>query len=123
MSTVLVVCAGFTALVGLVALAAPSRITGGAIQFFSTRGGLLFGAGFRIVFGIALWFSAPSSSAPLAFRILGVVLVASGLSMPLIGPERLARLMRWFVGLGPAVMRIWGVVAVAFGVWLITATV
>lgn len=115
---VAVLLLAFIAVSGLVAFVAPSRLML-LLKSMNSRGGLYFAAGFRILLGAALWFSAPGSRDPEFMTFLGVFLVVAGFLLPLIGLKRFGRMLDWFRGLGSLFHRFWGIVATFFGVGLI----
>lgn len=104
----------FTLLIGAWGVLAPSRITDFATRF-STKGGLWFAAGVRVVFGLALWFAAPASRAPLLLQVLGAITLVAGVMLPFLGIDRFKALIDWWKKLSPAAMRLWCAFALAFG--------
>lgn len=111
---VLGLCA-VTVVLGGIALITPTHFAGimGALE---TPSGLWIASALRIVFGIALYAAAPSSHAPKMLRNLGVIFIAAGLLIPILGRRRLARTTELFLSGGPWVIRSWGGVAILFGV-------
>jgi hypothetical protein len=104
----------FTLLLGVWGFLAPSRIVDFATRW-STQGGLWFAAGIRIVLGLALWFAAPISRAPLLLQVLGVIALVAGVVLPFIGVDRFKALLDWWTNLSPTAMRFSCVFAIAFG--------
>ena len=74
---VLGVCA-VTVVLGVVAFLSPATFAQ-VLGILDTPIGMWAASGMRILFGIALYVAAPTSSAPDVLRILGIVLVAVGL--------------------------------------------
>lgn len=101
-------------LLGLWGVLAPSRVADLA-QRFGSAGGLWIAAAIRLVFGLALWFAAPASHAPMLFQIFGVVALLAALLIPLMGLRRFKALIDWWTTLSPAAMRLNCLVAAAFG--------
>jgi hypothetical protein len=104
----------FTLLMGIWGALAPSRIVDFATRF-GTQGGLWFAAAVRVVFGLALWFAAPASRAPLLLQVLGVITLVAGVTLPFIGVGRFKALLDWWTKLSPTAMRFSCVFAIAFG--------
>jgi hypothetical protein len=85
----------------------------------ATAGILYLAVGIRLLLGIALIVSAPQSLFPTAFRVLGVIAVVIALALPVIGIERIRRLVAWFAALPPLALRLWLVFGFAVGAFLI----
>jgi hypothetical protein len=85
----------FTLLMGVWGVLAPS----GLIDFvarFGSKGGLWFAAGIRLVFGLALWFAAPASHAPLLLEVLGVITLVAAVVIAFMGADRFRALIDWW---------------------------
>jgi len=104
----------FVLLMGVWGVLAPSRITDLVIRFGS-KGGLWVAAGIRLVLGLALWFAAPVSRAPLLLQVLGVIALVAAFVLPLMGVDRFKALVNWWTKLSPTAMRFNCLFAVAFG--------
>ena len=104
----------FVLLMGVWGVLAPSRITDLVIRFAS-KGGLWFASGIRRVLGLALWFDAPVSRAPLLLQVLGVIALVAAFVLPLMGVDRFKALINWWTKLSPTAMRFNCLFAVAFG--------
>lgn len=104
----------FTLLVGAWGVLAPSRIVEFVARFRS-KGGLWYAAGIRLVFGLALWFAAPASRAPLLLQVLGVLALIAAVTLPFLGIERFKALIDWWTKLSPTAVRLNCLLAVAFG--------
>ena len=104
----------FVLLMGVWGVLAPSRITDLVIRFAS-KGGLWVAAGIRLVLGLALWFAAPVSRAPLLLQVLGVIALVAAFVLPLMGVDRFKALINWWTKLSPTAMRFNCLFAVAFG--------
>lgn len=110
----------FMVLLGAWGVLAPSRITDFANRF-SSKGGLWFASGIRLVLGFALWFAAPQSRAPLLLQVLGVVAIIAAAVIPLMGVDRFKAMIGWWAELSSASQRAWSVLAVAFGAAILWA--
>jgi uncharacterized protein YjeT (DUF2065 family) len=87
----------------------------------STQGGLWFAAGVRIVFGLALWFAAPASHAPLLLQVLGVIALVAGVTLPFLGVDRFKALIGWWTNLSTTAMRVSCVFALVLGAVILWA--
>ncbi|MGB5351871.1 MAG: hypothetical protein WBN10_19835 [Polyangiales bacterium] len=104
----------FTLLMGVWGVLVPARLADFVIRFRSTSG-LWFAAGIRLVFGLALWFAAPASRAPLLLQVLGVLALVAAVVLPFLGVERFKRLIDWWTALSANAMRFNSLFAVAVG--------
>ncbi|MBW2550980.1 MAG: hypothetical protein JRE73_09450 [Deltaproteobacteria bacterium] len=104
----------FILLMGAWGVLAPSRITD-FVTRFSSKGGLWFAAGIRLVLGLALWFAAPVSRAPLLLQVLGMIALVAAFVLPFMGVDRFKALINWWTRLSPTAMRLNCLFAVAFG--------
>ena len=75
----------------------------------------------RLALGLALWLVADEVAHPTVFRVLAALMIVAGLATPLIGPKRIQRLVEWWMSRPPALIRGWGVLAAAFGIYLLQA--
>jgi hypothetical protein len=104
----------FALLMGVWGVLAPSRLID-FVNRFSSKGGLWFAAGIRLVFGLALWFAAPASHAPLLLQVLGVLALVAAVVLPFMGVDRFKALIDWWTKLSPTAIRFNCLFAVAFG--------
>lgn len=101
-------------LIGVWGVLAPARLSAFVGQFAS-KGGLWVAVVIRIVLGLALWFAASASRAPLLLEILGVLALVAAAVLPFIGQERFERLIAWWTNLSASAKRFNALFAVAFG--------
>lgn len=109
-------------IIGALGLANPEALTS-FVRRWQTAHGMWVAAGFRCAFGVAAWLAASSSRAPLALQVLGVVLVLSGIALPLLGRSRFVAILSWWERRSAAFKRAWAGVAVVCGgllLWLVT---
>ena len=74
----------------------------------------------RLLLAALLWFSAPVSSTPGAFRILATVMLVAAVSAAMLGTDRIARLVDRMAGWRPVFVRLpiaVGVVLCMFMLW------
>ncbi len=116
-----VVALAFAALVLLLGawgvLAPRSIIT--FIESWSSRGGLWLAVLMRVAFGATLLLASSLSRTPLAFQVLGGLVLASGIALPLFGYTRFRAFIDWWSKLPPTLVRAWGLLAVAFGMFVL----
>ncbi len=110
----------FTLLMGVWGVLVPARLADFVIRFGS-KSGLWVAAGIRLVFGLALWFAAPASRAPLLLQVLGVLALVAAVVLPFLGVERFKRLIDWWTALSPNAMRFNSLFAVAVGAAILWA--
>lgn len=110
----------FTLLMGLWGVLTPARLAE-FVTRFGSKGGLWFAAGIRLVLGLALWFAAPASHAPLLLQVLGVLALVAAVVLPFMGVDRFKRLIDWWTNLSPTAMRFNSLFAVAFGAVILWA--
>ena len=75
----------------------------------------------RLIIGALLVTQSSQSRFPLAIEVLGWILILAGISLAVIGQAKFRKLMSWVLTKFKAVGRIAGVVAIAFGGFLIYA--
>jgi len=122
MAIVALVLSLFVAALGALGIVSPMRLLG-IVRQFQRPAGLCAAAILRVVLGVALFFAAPTSRSPEVVRILGIIILVSGLVTPLFGLERFRTLINWWSTRGPAFMRVWAGFALAFGLLLAYAVV
>jgi hypothetical protein len=84
-----------------------------------TPAGLYVVAALRIIIGLVLLGASAASRTPRTLRVLGIVALAAGVMTPFLGVERARAIMNWLLAPGPVVMRLWALLAVAFGGFII----
>jgi hypothetical protein len=73
----------------------------------------------RVAIGVAIWSVAPEAGHPTVFRAFGGITIAAGLALPVVGRERIARALDWWLARPTAFLRAWGAVAAAFALFLL----
>jgi hypothetical protein len=73
----------------------------------------------RISVGALLWFTAPASRTPAVLRVLGVLFILSGITLAILGLERLQGIVDWGSGLDDPAFRGVGLVAALVGAFLV----
>ena len=105
------------AAVAMVGVVSPPRLLGVLRKILTPRGLILLSA-FRVVLGAVLIFSAAASKAPEFIAIVGVIVIVRGVILPLMGVERVRKLLDWWSALGSAFHRGWALLAAAICLWL-----
>ena len=75
----------------------------------------------RLVLGIFLILQSDASKYPLAIEVIGWLSVVSALVFAALGREKFSRLMAWALSFVKTLGRVGGVVAMAFGAFLVYA--
>ncbi len=93
------------------------------ISGWSSKSGFWLAVLLRLCFGLSLWFAAPDTRLPSLLRALGAIAILSAASLPVVGYARFERVLRWWTGHSPFVMRLWSLLATAIGgvvLWSLT---
>lgn len=107
---------------GVLGMVSPDRLLT-VIRLFERPGGLLFAGAIRVVFGVALYLAAPDARVPEVLRVLAVISFVAGLVTPMLGVERIGRVIDWWTARPVAGLRAWAAVAMAFGLFVVWALV
>lgn len=86
----------FIAVIGAIGFVSPAKLFH-IVRKFQSSAGLYVAAGFRVVFGSALFFAADRSRAPEVMRLVGIIVLVSGLITPLFGLDRFRRILKLVV--------------------------
>jgi len=108
------------AAMGILGIAAPS-VPLQVAQSLLTPSALYIVAAVRVCFGLLLVWVAPGSRAPIALRVLGVLIVIAGVITPFFGVERSRAVVDWWSSQGAAFMRVGMGFAVVFGLAIVYA--
>jgi hypothetical protein len=84
-------------------------------QRLLTPVGLYIAVALRVLIGLVLLGASSASRMPGTLRVCGILAVAAGIATPLLGVERAHAIMTWSMAQGWVVLRLWGMLAVAFG--------
>jgi hypothetical protein len=102
------------AVIGLLGVVRPDALLS-FIWRWQTWPGVWTAAALRVIFGAALWLTAPSSRTPVTLQILGVVSLVSGATLPLLGVSGFGAIVGWWARQSAAFRRAWAGVACAVG--------
>jgi hypothetical protein len=106
---------------GIMGFVRPRGLLGFFESILESRTGLYWAIGIRVVSGLLLLATASESRFPQAFRVLGVIALVAAALAPLLGFARLRRFVRWWTDRSPSVVRVWSLVTVGFGSFLVYA--
>ena len=120
MSLILVIVGAFILLIGAIVLIAPGKMRQ-MLSALVEKDRFLIAAVFRIVVGVLFLIAAQSTRAPMFVTVVGVIMIMRGVMIPLLGKARLKALVAWFLLKGNSVIRVWGIMAAAFGAALVWA--
>lgn len=113
--TATVVVFGFcaiTAFLGVLALVFPEGFSN-ALQRAVEVPAILYSAAIvRILLGTAICFAASAARAPKTLRVAGGLLIAAGLSLPVVGLDRVRDLVDWWTSQGDGFPAGWGIIAI-----------
>ena len=101
----------------------PKTLAKIVLDFIDRPWGIYLAVGVRLALGALFLMAADETRFPGTFRILGYLMLIAAALIPLIGKQRITRLMRWFHAKPPALMRIWLIFGVAFGAFIVYAVV
>jgi hypothetical protein len=69
--------------------------------------------------GIIFILAAPVTKFPLAFQIIGYAAIAAVVVLLFIGKDRIGRLLAWFEKLPPMLTRVWLLLGMAAGAFIV----
>jgi hypothetical protein len=119
---VLVALFGFLiAAIGTLGVASPGQVVA-AMERLEPRTRFTVAVGVRLVLGIVLVLAAPDSRFPTALYTLGIIALIVALLFVPMGVERVDSLVRWWLEKPAAFLRSWFVVGIAFGAFLVYAS-
>ena len=100
--------------VGLAVMLSPVALRGLLHQFLEFRW-VYWVSGLRVLVGGILVATAPATRLPTFVRGLGVVLIAAGASIPLLGEAHVDRMAAWWLRQTDGMLRAWGTLAAILG--------
>jgi hypothetical protein len=120
MNIVVVLVGALIALIGLAVIIAPSTLKKALWSFIESDRFYLI-AIVRIVLGVLFLLAAGQTRSPLFINIVGVFMILAGLLIPVLGKTRVRAVAEWWMKKGDGMLRVWGVMALLFGVILARA--
>jgi hypothetical protein len=82
----------------------------------------LFAVIVRVVLGAILLSEAANLKFPLAMKIIGAISILAAVVLLLVGQQRMDRFIDWWMRMSDNILRVWSIFALAFGAFLIYAT-
>lgn len=73
----------------------------------------------RLILALLLWFSAPFSHTPLTFQVLAILALVAAIALPIIGVQRILKLLDWVASWQQLAIRLWCLLGVGFGGFLL----
>ena len=81
--------------------------------------GIWAAAGIRLLLAVLLWFGAPVSLTPVAFRVLAFIALLAAVGLPIMGTDRLLKLVDRLESWPTIVVRLQGIEGVGFGAFIL----
>jgi hypothetical protein len=100
--------------IGLLGVAAPSQLAG-LLARWRVLTGLPVTLALRLGFGTLFVLAAPSCRFPGFVRLIGVLELVGAMALVVLGAARLQRFVEWWLVRPPSFVRVWCLVALAFG--------
>ena len=107
-------------LIGLVGIVVP-RYFIEVIGNWEAESRFIAAVGIRMVMGVICLSAAPASRMPVVVQVIGIIAIVAAAVALLVGLERLNRLVEWWLGRPPIVVRMSAAFAAGFGVLLVFA--
>jgi hypothetical protein len=110
--------AAFIVLMGLTLLIAPAKLVGVVTTLFDGKAGLWVAVGLRLVIGVLLVLTAPQSRFPFVFWLIGLIAIVAAVVAVVMGQDRIRNFVMWWVRKPPTFLRLWSLIAIAFGAFI-----
>ena len=121
MTLFIIIFGALTCLTGIVILIDP-EIVFGLLRKHSDKIGLqILAVAIRLVLGAFLIYQSDVSKYPLVIEIIGWLSIVAAICLAVIGRNNFIRLMAWALSLTKSLGRVGGIIAVAFGAFLVYA--
>lgn len=125
MPTFVAIFGAVIAVLGVVGAVFPGVMKAMA-RYFKKPGSVYFAAAFRLVLGTLLIVAGPycrlEYHSQQIVRLFGVLTFAAGVLLLLLGSHRLAAFIDWWMAKPTLFLRLWALVAVALGTYLMYAS-
>lgn len=120
MAIVVVLVGALIALLGLAVIIAPSTLKKALWALIESDRFYLVAIA-RVVLGVLFLLAAGQSNSPIFVTVVGVVMILAGVLIPVLGKTRVRAFAEWWLKRGDGMLRIWGVLALLFGIVLARA--
>ncbi|MGD2138665.1 MAG: hypothetical protein PVF08_10445 [Gammaproteobacteria bacterium] len=117
---------GFGAAISLISLTGvilPARQLHAIRAAWQYRAALSVAVMIRLALGVLLVLAAPHSRFPLAFGVLGWLVIVAALLLPFVGRKRIDCLLEWWSRRSLAGIRLWSLAGLVFGCFLVYGAV
>ena len=102
----------------------PDRLMKFVASAMDQPSGMYIAVAVRVVLGTALIVAAPSSLFPITFRVLGIIALLAAAALAVAGRVRVRRFLNlWIEQFSRSVNRMWLLLGMAFGAFLVYGTV
>jgi hypothetical protein len=121
MSILIIIFGALTLLAGMVILINPDIIFGFLRKNMDKIGIHILAVVVRLVLGMLLIYYSDISRFPLVIEIIGWISIVAAVTLAVIGRKNFRRLMSWALNIMKPVARFGGILAMAFGGFIIYA--
>ncbi|MGD9039809.1 MAG: hypothetical protein PVH82_09265 [Desulfobacteraceae bacterium] len=121
MTLVIIIFAALTLLAGIVIVINPEVIFGFLRHNLERLKLHILAVAVRIVLGVLLIYQSSLSKFPFIIEIIGWLSIVAAIFLAVMGRRNFKRLMSWALSLAKPIGRVGGVIAMAFGAFLIYA--
>ena len=105
-------------LAGIVILIAPGKCK--KVFLTVAQGKFLYiAAAARVIIGVLFIMAADMTRTPTAIKVIGVLIVAAGVMIPIVGPKKLALFIQLMLVRKDSTLRLFGIVAAAIGAFFV----
>ena len=118
MAITLAIFSGMLVALSLYGVVLPQKLTA-LVWRFMVRPGILGAVAARLLLAVLLWFSAPLAHTPTTFKFLAILVLVAAVALPLVGAERVLRLIDKVASWPSLAIRLPCVLGVAFGAFLL----
>ena len=123
MTVLIIIFGALTLLAGIVIVINPEVIFGFLRNNLNRLAVHILAVTVRLVIGVLLIYQSNISRFPLVIEVIGWLSIVAAIIMAMMGRRNFNRLMSWALSLSQPLGRVGGVLAVAFGAFLIYAFV
>ena len=121
MTVLIIIFGALTLLVGIVIIINPEFIFGYLRNNLDKLAVHILAVVIRLVIGVLLIYQSSMSKFPFTIEIIGWLSIAAAIILAVMGHRNFNRLMSWALSLSKPFDRVGGILAVAFGAFLIYA--
>ncbi|NIM70267.1 MAG: hypothetical protein GTN86_09350 [Xanthomonadales bacterium] len=106
------------ALLSLWGILQPARLIDRVLRFWKAPWGIHLAVAIRVLLGLVFILAAHRTRFPDLFRFLGYLMLVAAVLIPVMGRERLDRMIRWWQRRPAWAIRAWLAMAFAFGAFI-----